>query len=81
MLLWKPCIIFISTLYSTDSLYTSFYSSHNRPTVAQLGQSVYVEIFILKHKDKDLVLLLEDCWATPTQDPHDPQRWNLLVKG
>ncbi|MED6273652.1 hypothetical protein CHARACLAT_008671, partial [Characodon lateralis] len=29
----------------------------------------------------DLSHLLEDCWATPTEDPQDPQRWNLLVKG
>ncbi|XP_039985871.1 zona pellucida sperm-binding protein 4-like [Xiphias gladius] len=67
--------------FAKDSSYRSFYSSRDPPTVTELGQPVYVEVFVLKHEDKDLVLLLEDCWATPTENPHDPQRWNLLVKG
>nr|XP_020456106.1 zona pellucida sperm-binding protein 4-like [Monopterus albus] len=67
--------------FAKDSSYRSFYSSHNPPTLTELGQPVYVEVFVLKHENKDLVLLLEDCWATPSRDPHDQQRWNLLVKG
>ncbi|XP_044210578.1 zona pellucida sperm-binding protein 4-like [Thunnus albacares] len=67
--------------FAKDSTYRSFHSSRDPPTVTELGQSVYVEVFVLKHRDKDLVLLLQDCWATPTKNPHDPQRWNLLVKG
>ncbi|XP_040902882.1 zona pellucida sperm-binding protein 4-like [Toxotes jaculatrix] len=67
--------------FAKDSSYRSFYSSQDPPTVTELGQPVYVEVFVLKHEDQDLVLLLEDCWATPTENPHDPQRWNLLVKG
>ncbi|XP_049432556.1 zona pellucida sperm-binding protein 4-like isoform X2 [Epinephelus fuscoguttatus] len=67
--------------FAKDSSYKSFYSSRDPPAVTELGQPVYVEVFVLKHEDKDLVLLLEDCWATPTKNPHDPQRWNLLVKG
>ncbi|KAM7413483.1 hypothetical protein PAMA_020733 [Pampus argenteus] len=67
--------------FAKDSTYRSFYSFRDPPTVTELGQSVYVEVFVLKQQNKDLVLLLEDCWATPTKNPHDPQRWNLLVKG
>ncbi|XP_038548806.1 zona pellucida sperm-binding protein 4-like [Micropterus salmoides] len=67
--------------FAKDSSYRSFYSSRDPPTVTELGQPVYVEVFVLKHEDKDLVLLLGDCWATPTKNPHDPHRWNLLVKG
>ncbi|XP_054453059.1 zona pellucida sperm-binding protein 4-like isoform X2 [Anoplopoma fimbria] len=67
--------------FAKDSNYKSFYSSRGSQTVTELGQPVFVEVFALKHEDKDLVLLLEDCWATPTENPHDPQRWNLLVKG
>ncbi|KAF1393798.1 hypothetical protein PFLUV_G00019790 [Perca fluviatilis] len=67
--------------FAKDSSYKSFYSSRGPPPVTELGQPVYVEVFVLKHENKDLVLLLEDCWATPTKNPHDPQRWNLLVKG
>ncbi|KAM6933033.1 zona pellucida sperm-binding protein 4-like [Xenentodon cancila] len=67
--------------FAKDSSYRSFHSFSDPPTVTELGQPVYVEVFVVKSEDKDLVLLLEDCWATPTNDPHDPQRWNLLVKG
>ncbi|XP_073349259.1 zona pellucida sperm-binding protein 4-like isoform X2 [Pagrus major] len=68
--------------FAKDSNYRSFYSSSRDPlTVTELGQPVYVEVFVLKHEDEDLKLLLEDCWATPTKNPHDPKRWKLLVKG
>ncbi|XP_026154835.1 zona pellucida sperm-binding protein 4-like [Mastacembelus armatus] len=67
--------------FAKDSSYRTFYSSHDPSIATELGQPVYVEVFILKNEDKDLVLLLEDCWATPTRDPHDSQRWDLLVKG
>ncbi|XP_041796097.1 zona pellucida sperm-binding protein 4-like isoform X2 [Chelmon rostratus] len=67
--------------FAKDSSFRSFYSSGDPPAVTELGQPVYVEVFVLKHEDEDLTLLLEDCWATPTENPHDPQRWNLLVKG
>ncbi|XP_051254721.1 zona pellucida sperm-binding protein 4-like isoform X1 [Dicentrarchus labrax] len=67
--------------FAKDSKYGSFYSFQDPPIMTELGQPVYVEVSALKHKDKDLTLLLQDCWATPTKNPHDPQRWNLLVKG
>ncbi|XP_041849994.1 zona pellucida sperm-binding protein 4-like [Melanotaenia boesemani] len=66
--------------FAKDSSYISFHSSNDPPTVTELGQPVYVEVFV-KHEDNNLMLLLEDCWATPTGDPHHPQRWNLLIKG
>lgn len=65
----------------TDSSYRSFYSSSSTPVVVELEQPMYVEVFVVKHQNKDLALLLEDCWATPTEDPHEPHRWNLIVKG
>lgn len=68
-------------ILSTDSDYRSFYSSRDSPTVTELGQPVYVEVSVPKHEHKDLKLLLEDCWATPTKNPYDPKRWKLLVKG
>ncbi|XP_034404594.1 zona pellucida sperm-binding protein 4-like [Cyclopterus lumpus] len=67
--------------FAKDSKYKSFYSSRDPPTITELGQPVHVEVFAVKHEDGDLVLLLEDCWATPSENPQDPQRWNLLVKG
>ncbi|XP_036005947.1 zona pellucida sperm-binding protein 4 isoform X2 [Fundulus heteroclitus] len=67
--------------FAKDSSYRSFYSTSNPPIVTELDQPVHVEVFIVKHDDVDLSLLLEDCWATPTDDPQDPLRWNLLIKG
>ncbi|KAM9733327.1 zona pellucida sperm-binding protein 4-like isoform 2-T3 [Menidia menidia] len=66
--------------FAKDSSYRSFHSSTDPPVVSELGQPVYVEVLV-KHDDKDLELLLEDCWATPTEDPDHPLRWNLLFKG
>ncbi|XP_042343267.1 zona pellucida sperm-binding protein 4-like [Plectropomus leopardus] len=71
----------IEMRFAKDSNYKAFYSSRDPPTVTELGQPVYVEVFVLKHEDNNVVLLLDDCWATPTENPRDPQRWNLLVKG
>lgn len=66
---------------SLDSSYSSFYSNKDLPVKLKLGKPVYVEVFLLKREDKELELRLEDCWATPNEDPLDQHRWNLLVKG
>ncbi|XP_041665032.1 zona pellucida sperm-binding protein 4-like isoform X2 [Cheilinus undulatus] len=66
--------------FAKDSSYRSFYSSRY-PPATELSLPVFVEVFVLKHENKDLVLLLHDCWATPTKNALDPQRWNLLDKG
>ncbi|XP_034459264.1 zona pellucida sperm-binding protein 4-like isoform X2 [Hippoglossus hippoglossus] len=70
-----------STLRNTGILRTEMRFAKDPPAVTELGQPVYVEVSLLKHEDKDLVLLLDDCWATPTENLHGPQRWNLLVNG
>ncbi|XP_040047116.2 zona pellucida sperm-binding protein 4 [Gasterosteus aculeatus] len=67
--------------FAKDSNYESFYSSRDPQIVTELGQPVHVEAFALNRQDEDLVLLLEDCWATASENPHDRQRWTLLVKG
>ncbi|XP_062242236.1 zona pellucida sperm-binding protein 4-like isoform X3 [Platichthys flesus] len=67
--------------FARDSSYSFFYSPQDPPADTELGRPVYVEVSLLKHEDKDLVLLLDDCWATPTENLYDPQRWNLLVNG
>ncbi|XP_074536075.1 zona pellucida sperm-binding protein 4-like [Halichoeres trimaculatus] len=66
--------------FAKDSTYRFFYSARD-PPVVKLGLPVYVEVYVLKHENQDLVLLLEDCWATPTKNPHDTLRWNILVQG
>lgn len=78
---WSLHFSLFTLIILADSSYRTFYSSREPPTVTELGQPVYVDVFVLKHEDKDLTLLLQDCWATPTENPHDRQRWSLLVRG
>ncbi|KAL6470941.1 hypothetical protein MHYP_G00195910 [Metynnis hypsauchen] len=67
--------------FATDSSFRNFYEGQRHPTMHTLGEPVFVEIFVLKREDKDLVLLLHDCWATPSADPQDKHRWTLLQEG
>ncbi|KAL6116414.1 uncharacterized protein ACO6RY_01038 [Pungitius sinensis] len=67
--------------FAKDPNYKSFYSSRDPQIVAELGRPVHVEVFAPNHEDEDLALLLEDCWATPSENPHDQRRWTLLVRG
>ncbi|KAM8903750.1 zona pellucida sperm-binding protein 4-like [Spinachia spinachia] len=67
--------------FAKDSDYKSFYSSRDPQVVTELGQSVHVDVFARNPEGEDLVLLLEDCWATPSENPHDRPRRTLLVKG
>lgn len=78
---WSDEKSYVTGSSCTDSSYSSFYSSRDPPVVTELGQPVHAEVFVLKLEDGDLELLLDDCWATATENPHDPQRWKLLVKG
>lgn len=64
-----------------DSTFRSFHKSREHPVLHIVGEPVFVEIFVLKHEAQDLVLLLDDCWATPSADPQDKHRWNLLHEG
>ncbi|XP_060799718.1 zona pellucida sperm-binding protein 4-like [Neoarius graeffei] len=67
--------------FATDSSFRSFYKIQAHPVMHTLGDPVFVEVFVLKHEDKDLELVLNECWATSSPDPHDELRWNLLHKG
>ncbi|XP_017579447.1 zona pellucida sperm-binding protein 4-like isoform X2 [Pygocentrus nattereri] len=64
-----------------EAPFRNFYEDQLHPTMHTLGEPVFVEIFVLKREDKDLVLLLHDCWATPSADPQDERRWDLLREG
>lgn len=51
------------------------------PVIKLLRKVVYIEVRILNRVDPKLVLLLDDCWATPDKDPYMSHRWKLLEKG
>ncbi|KPP72763.1 egg envelope protein-like [Scleropages formosus] len=63
------------------SAYTSYYQDSDYPVTKVLRQPVYVEVRILGRTDPNIVLLLENCWATPTPDPQSLPQWSLIVAG
>ncbi|XP_026538378.1 zona pellucida sperm-binding protein 1 [Notechis scutatus] len=64
---------------ATDSSYTSYYSQY--PIVKILRDPVHVEIRILQRDDPSLVLVLNECWATPSSNPLEQLQWPILVDG
>ncbi|XP_018615367.2 zona pellucida sperm-binding protein 4-like isoform X2 [Scleropages formosus] len=63
------------------SAYTSYYQDSDYPVTKVLQQPVYVEVRILNRTDPNIILLLENCWATSTSDPLSLPQWSLIVNG
>uniref|UniRef100_H3ASC4 Zona pellucida sperm-binding protein 4 n=1 Tax=Latimeria chalumnae TaxID=7897 RepID=H3ASC4_LATCH len=63
------------------SQYSVWYSDADYPLVKFLREPVFVEVRILGRTDPSIVLMLEDCWATPNKDPLSQVSWNILVDG
>ncbi|XP_021468792.2 zona pellucida sperm-binding protein 4 [Oncorhynchus mykiss] len=61
--------------------YTSYYSEADYPVVKVLKEPVYVEVYIERRTDSNLVLNLEHCWATSSPSPLSLPKWDLLVDG
>ncbi|XP_058872844.1 zona pellucida sperm-binding protein 4-like [Acipenser ruthenus] len=59
----------------------SYYSPEEHPVVKALRSPVYVEVRVLGREDPAIVLMLDDCWATPTKDPSNPIFWSLIKRG
>nr|XP_056707976.1 zona pellucida sperm-binding protein 1-like [Euleptes europaea] len=66
---------------ATDVSYKSYYSDGNYPVMKVLGDPVYMEVRILQRMDPSLVLVLHDCWATPSTNPFEQLQWPILVDG
>ncbi|XP_073711396.1 zona pellucida glycoprotein 2, like 1 isoform X1 [Misgurnus anguillicaudatus] len=64
-----------------DQAYSSFYSNDEYPVTKVLREPVYVEVRILGRTDPNIVLKLEQCWATSNPDPLSLPQWHLLVNG
>ncbi|XP_060118897.1 zona pellucida sperm-binding protein 1 isoform X1 [Heteronotia binoei] len=66
---------------ATDASYKSYYLDEDYPVVKVLRDSVYVEVRILQKTDPSLVLVLHDCWATPSANPLEQLQWPILIDG
>ncbi|XP_040278424.1 zona pellucida sperm-binding protein 4-like [Bufo bufo] len=66
---------------SLDSSYFSYYTDSDYPVVKVLRDPVYVEVRILQRSDPNLVLVLHQCWSTPSPDPLSSIQWPILIDG
>ncbi|XP_075921464.1 zona pellucida sperm-binding protein 4-like isoform X1 [Petromyzon marinus] len=62
-----------------DGLYSVPYLSVDFPLVKTLGDPLYFQVSLRGPTDQNLVLHLDDCWATSSADPQDPVKWQLVV--
>uniref|UniRef100_H9GPQ6 Zona pellucida glycoprotein 1 n=1 Tax=Anolis carolinensis TaxID=28377 RepID=H9GPQ6_ANOCA len=66
---------------ATDSSYTFYYSDTDYPVLKVLREPVHVEVRLLQRMDPSLVLVLHECWATPSTNPLEQLQWPILVDG
>ncbi|MBS2599737.1 zona pellucida domain-containing protein, partial [Salmonella enterica subsp. enterica serovar Typhimurium] len=64
-----------------DDSDSTWFADDDYPLVKFLREPVYIEVRLLHRADASIVLVLNDCWATPTLDPHHGSQWNILVNG
>ncbi|XP_042313040.1 zona pellucida sperm-binding protein 4-like [Sceloporus undulatus] len=63
-----------------DQYYREYYTSRDYPIVKVLKDPVYLEVRVLQRTDPNLVLLLHECWATPSANPLQHPQWPILIK-
>ncbi|XP_075706070.1 zona pellucida sperm-binding protein 4-like [Rhinoderma darwinii] len=66
---------------SFDSMYVEYYRETDYPVVKVLRDPVFVEVRVLQKSDPNLVVVLHQCWATPSTNPLSVIQWPILVNG
>ncbi|XP_069510116.1 zona pellucida sperm-binding protein 4-like [Ambystoma mexicanum] len=75
----SPGPLVLEMRIATDGLYGSYYTASQYPVVKILRDPVFVEVRILQRTDPNLMLVLNQCWATPSSDPMQQPQWPILV--
>ncbi|KAM6115124.1 zona pellucida sperm-binding protein 1 [Pterocles gutturalis] len=66
---------------ATDESYSSYHPEGDYPLVKVLRDPIYVEVRLLQKTDPNLVLVLHQCWASPSTDATTEPQWPILVDG
>ncbi|XP_043374891.1 zona pellucida sperm-binding protein 4-like isoform X1 [Dermochelys coriacea] len=77
----QPGPLVLELRIATEQSYGFFYEDRDYPVVKLLQDPIYVEVRILQRTDPDLVLVLHQCWATPSTNPQQQPQWPILVDG
>nr|XP_056714141.1 zona pellucida sperm-binding protein 4-like [Euleptes europaea] len=64
---------------ANDQHYSEYYTNRDYPVVKLLRDPVFLEVRILHRTDPNLVLVLHECWATPSTNPLQQPQWPILV--
>ncbi|XP_026089540.1 uncharacterized protein LOC113063394 [Carassius auratus] len=71
----------VSLRLSKDMVYRLFYHDGDYPVLKFLKQPLYFEVGMNQSRDSRLAVVLENCWATLTEDKESKPRWDLIVDG
>ncbi|XP_050792601.1 zona pellucida sperm-binding protein 4-like isoform X2 [Gopherus flavomarginatus] len=77
----QPGPLTLELRIATEQGYGSYYADRDYPVVKVLRDPIYVEIQILQRTDPNLVLVLHQCWTTPSTNPQQQPQWPILVDG